>query len=95
MPAIGSALDMGHKYLEGLFLDAASTFAAGTDPVEVVEAFVNVDDVDEMEDKDEDEFVRVATFLVGMSIRETSSALIAGKLLDDVLDCPHACLLSA
>jgi hypothetical protein len=93
IPAVGSAFDIGHRYLDGLFLEFASPLTEGAEPVEPVDAVVRVEDVDETDDNDEDEFDRVAVFLGGISIRETSSALMEGRPLDEVLDCPHACLL--
>jgi hypothetical protein len=93
IPAVGSAFDIGHRYLDGRFLEAASPFADAAEPVDPADAFVSVEAVEEIDDSDDDEFDRVAVFRGGITIRETTSSLMEGRPLEDVLDCPHACLL--
>jgi hypothetical protein len=73
IPAVGSALDIGQRYLTGLFLSAP--FAAGPVPFEFVEEAEIVDEFDDSEEREDDEFERCAVFR-GINSRETSSALI-------------------
>jgi hypothetical protein len=89
IPAVGSALEGGHKDLAGRFLEA-SPFVWTAEAEEPVEALVAVDEVDDWDDRDEDEFDLVAVFLGGMSILETSSALMAKPLEVALLEAPHA-----
>jgi hypothetical protein len=89
MPATGSDFDMGHRYLdEGLFLDALSPLVVGAGTAVEVELGEDVEPVDEVEandETDEDEFDRVAVFRGGISILETSSALIELMPLEEPL----------
>lgn len=47
--------------------------------VSLAEVTVEVEAVEVLEDREDDELLRVTTFLCGMNIRDTSSVLIAGK----------------
>jgi hypothetical protein len=77
MPAVGSAFDMGHKYLDdGRFLEIVSPFAAGAEVVEFCEDAEIVEVFEASEVTEEDEFDRVAVLRGGISILDTSSALM-------------------
>jgi hypothetical protein len=68
---------MGHKYLDdGRFLEIVSPFAAGAEAVEFCEEAEIVDVFEASEETEEDEFERVAVFRGGISILDTSSALM-------------------
>jgi hypothetical protein len=103
MPAMGSALDAGHSPRACRFREAQSlavvplvpltplTAPAPLDPLLCVEAADMVDvaeDCDDRELSEEEELVRCA-LLRGMSIRETSSALIAFRPLAEALGPRH------
>jgi hypothetical protein len=90
-PAVGSALDMGHKYLDvGLFLEPPSPFVAGAEAAEFCDDAETVDELEANDETDEDEFDRFAVFRGGISILDTSSALIEWKPLEAPLPDPHA-----
>jgi hypothetical protein len=60
IPAVGSAFDIGHRYLTGRFL--STPFAAGAAPLEPEEAAEIVDELDDNEEREEEEFERGAVF---------------------------------
>jgi hypothetical protein len=89
IPAVGSALDIGQRYLTGRFLEAASPVAVVPAPLEFADDAEIVEEFDEREFREDEELDRGAVFR-DISILLTSSALIVCRPLEAPLAEPHA-----